>query len=451
MSDDELARADFGDDFTWGAASAAYQVEGAWNVDGKGPSVWDHWSHRRVKLVGSHDDGDTACDFYHRYTGDIAILKELGFGAMRFSTSWPRVLPEGTGQPNRAGLDFYSRVVDECLSAGVEPWITLYHWDLPLAIHRRGGWTNRDVLGWFGDYVALMADTLGDRVRNWMIFNEPLSFLVFGQLVGLQPPRRFGLRSFLSSLHHVNLCQAIGAAAIRARVPDSVVGTTHYMSPLMRTGNTRMNVVAERGGDAFVNRAYLEPNLGLGYPVDDCRLLGGIERHIRTGDDELIRVDWDFLGVQYYTRLKVPPLPVPGLWTIPYFGRDVKQFEVTAMGWEVRPDGLYDALAAAHAYGRFPRLVVTENGAAFPDRVEPGSGRIRDPRRVAFYEAHLREVARARRDGIPVDGYFAWTLTDNFEWTSGYRPRFGLVHIDYATQQRLVKDSGRWFQRLLSG
>jgi beta-glucosidase len=284
-----------------------------------------------------------------------------------------------------------------------------------------------------------------------MVFNEPLSFTVLGQLLGAHPPRRFGLRSYLSSLHHVNLCQAAGGRALRDVAPGGQVGTTHYLSPVLRTGNSRMNVVAERSADAFVNRAFVEPNLGLGYPVDDCHLLRGVERYQCPGDDEAVRIDWDFVGVQYYTRLKVPPLPIPGLWTIPHFGRDTKNFEITSTGWEVRPDGIYDVLAAMDSYGRFPRLVVTENGAAFPDQPDPDGARVRDPRRIAFYDAHLREVARARRNGMPVDGYFAWTLTDNFEWTEGYRPRFGLVYVDYATQRRIVKDSGRWFERLLAG
>jgi beta-glucosidase len=449
MVDDALSRSDFGDDFTWGTASAAYQIEGAWNVDGKGPSIWDRYSHRWLKL-GTHDDGDVACDFYHRFPQDIGLVRELGFDAMRFSVSWPRVIPHGVGEVNRAGLDFYSRVVDACLAAGVEPWVTLYHWDLPLALQSRGGWTNRDIVGWFESYAQLMADALGDRVRHWMICNEPLSFTVLGQLLGAHPPRRFGLRSFLSSLHHVNLVQAVAGRAVRAANPGAQVGTTHYLSPVLRTGNSRMNVVAERSADAFINRAFIEPNLGMGYPIDDCRLLRGVERFVRPGDDELVKVDWDFLGVQYYTRLKVPPLPMPGLWTIPHFGRDVKEFEITSTGWEVRPDGLYDVLAAVAAYARFPRLIVTENGAAFPDHPDPDGTRVRDPRRIAFYEAHLREVARARRDDIPVEGYFAWTLTDNFEWTYGYRPRFGLVYLDRANQRRIVKDSGRWFQDLLT-
>ncbi len=452
MDDRGFERADFGDDFTWGVATAAYQIEGAWDEDGKGPSIWDEFTHTPSRIPGlkrvrDGSTGDVACDFYHRSAQDVALTKELGFDAKRFSISWPRVLPEGTGRVNPAGLDFYSRVVDECLAAGVEPWITLYHWDLPQRLQERGGWANRDVVGWFGEYVEAVAGRLGDRVRHWMVFNEPLSFCVVGHLLGVHAP---GIRSrskFLASVHHTNLAQAAGAAAIRARVPGADVGTTQYLTSIMPTGDSAAHRTAARSADAFMNRLFIEPNLGMGYPVDDCRFVAPIEKWVRPGDDEAIEVDFDFMGAQYYTRLKAPVLPIPGLWTAPIFGRDVRNFEVTATGWEVRPDGLYDVLARCHGYGRFPRIVVTENGAAFPDRLD--GDRVRDPRRVEFYRAHLEQVLRAKRDGVPVDGYFCWSLMDNFEWAEGYGPRFGIVYVDYPTQRRVVKDSGRWLQDFL--
>jgi len=452
VADRGFERRDFGDGFTWGVATAAYQIEGAWDADGKGPSIWDHFTHSAgpipgVPRVRDRSDGDVACDFYHRHAQDVALTSELGFGAKRFSISWPRVLPDGVGRVNQAGLDFYSRVVDECLAAGLEPWVTLYHWDLPQRLQERGGWANRDVVGWFSEYVETVAAHLGDRVRHWMVFNEPLSFCVLGYLLGVHAPGVRSRSKFLAAVHHTNLAQAAGAAAIRARAQDPVVGTSQYLTSILPTGTTRIHQRAARSADAFTNRMYLEPNLGLGYPVDDCGFVAPIERHVRPGDDEAIVVDWDFLGVQYYTRLKAPPLPVPGLWTAPLFGRDFRRFELTATGWEVRPDGLYDVLERCHSYGRFPRLVVTENGAAFPDRLE--GDRVRDASRVEFYRAHLAQVLRAHRDGIPVDGYFAWSLMDNFEWAEGYGPRFGIVYVDYPTQRRVVKDSGRWFAELL--
>jgi beta-glucosidase len=447
--DDEIRRSDFPEDFTWGVATAAYQIEGGWNADGKGPSIWDTFTRKRWRIRNG-DTGEVACDSYHRYGEDVVLAAGMGFGANRFSISWPRVLPEGTGRINPAGIDYYSRLVDACLEVGLDPWVTLYHWDLPQALQDRGGWANRDVLGWWEEYVGVMADALGDRVRHWMAFNEPLSFCVVGHLLGVHAPGVRSLNTFLAAVHHTNLCQAVAARVLRARVPGADVGTTQYLSPVLATGHSRIHLLAQRSGDAFVNRMFVEPNLGLGYPTDDCGLLHGVERFVRDGDDEAIRVDWDFLGVQYYTRLKCPPLPIPRMWTAPLFGRDFRNFELTSTGWEVRPDGLYDVLARAHSYGRFPRLVVTENGAAFPDRLSADGTAVHDPRRVAFYRAHLAEVRRALADGIPVDGYFCWSLLDNFEWAEGYRARFGITYVDYATQRRVPKDSGRWFAAMLS-
>lgn len=443
---------DFGHGFAWGVAHAAYQVEGAWDADGKGPSIWDAFSHRRGlrRAIRDGSTGDVACDFYHRYREDTALVAELGFGAQRFSVSWPRVLPEGTGRVNPAGLDFYSRLVDTCLERGVEPWLTLFHWDLPQALQERGGWASRDVLGWFEEYVEQVARALGDRVRNWMVFNEPLSFTILGYLAGVHAPGIRNPLAFLRAVHHVNLCQGVGARVLRAVARAPRVGTTQYFAPILPMGPRALAARTTRAVDALVNRLYVEPNLGLGYPTDALPLARWIGRRIaRPGDELALRVDWDFLGAQYYTRLKALPLPLPWLRGAPVFGRDFARYDVTSTGWEIRPDGLYDVLARLHGYGRFPSLVVTENGASFADRLE--GDRVRDPRRIAFYEDHLAQVLRAKRAGIPVDGYFCWSLTDNFEWADGYLPRFGIVYVDYPTQKRVVKDSGRWFQERLRG
>ncbi len=443
----ELARTDFGDDFTWGVAHASYQVEGAWDADGKGPSIWDTFTHGKGR-IRDKSSGDVACDFYHRYDDDTALVHDLGFDAQRFSISWPRVLPTGTGRINQTGLDFYSRVVDSCLEHGVEPWVTLYHWDLPEALQQRGGWANRDVIGWFEEYVGVVADALGDRVKNWMVFNEPCSFLVIGHLAGVHAPGTRSLRKFLAGTHHVNLCQSAGASVLRARVVDANVGTTHIISPMATKADSPRHRRAAAALDAFANRIFLEPNFGLGYPTEAAGLLKGVERYVKAGDDEAIKVDWDFLGVQYYTRQQARPAPIPGLHAVPWIRHDYRNYEITAMGWEVQPDGLYESLAKVHAYDPDLPLLVTENGAAFPDKVE--GDRVHDPRRTAFYQAHLAEVRRAIADGIPVEGYFCWSLMDNFEWAEGYGPRFGLTYVDFETQQRIVKDSGRWFRDFLA-
>ena len=450
----EISADDFGDGFTWGVATAAYQIEGAWDTDGKGPSVWDEFTHGRgplgLRRIKDGATGDVATDSYHRFEEDIALVAAMGFGAYRFSISWPRVMPDGTGAVNAAGLDYYSRVVDACLAAGIEPWVTLYHWDLPAALERRGGWTNREIVGWFSDYVSVVVAALGDRVRQWMVFNEPLSFTMLGYLLGAHAPGRRGPAAFCAAAHHVNLATVEGARAARAASPrsDASIGTTQYLSPVLASGVGPLAGIAERSADALVNRLFLEPNLGLGYPWDDCGLLRGIKRHHRPGDDEVATIDLDFLGVQYYTRLRAPWLPIPGIWTIPHFGQD-RGCELTSMGWEVRPEGLGMVLDRVHAYGAYDRVVVTESGASFDEELV--DGRVHDNRRIAYFQRHLAELRATIDRGVPVEGYFCWSLLDNFEWTFGYRPRFGLVHVDYATQQRIVKDSGRWFARLLGG
>lgn len=442
----DLAKADFGDDFTWGVAHASYQVEGAWDVDGKGPSIWDTFTHGGGR-VRNKDTGDTACDFYHRYADDTDLVKTLGFDAQRLSISWPRVLPAGTGKVNEPGLDFYDRVVDDCLAKGVAPWVTLYHWDLPQALQDQGGWANRSIVGWFEDYVGVVADRLGDRVKDWMVFNEPCSFLVVGHLLGVHAPGTRSLRKYLAGTHHVNLAQAAGARVLRAKVPEANVGTTHIVTPMRSKRDTERDRRAKASIDVIANRIFWEPNFGLGYPVDDAPIIAGVEKYVRAGDDTAIQVDWDFVGVQYYQRQLVKPWPVPKLRGVPWISRDFRNYEITAMGWEVQPDGLYEALERFHAYGKVPTLTVTENGSAYPDVLT--GGRVHDDRRTAFYQAHLAEVRRAVRDGIPVDGYFCWSLMDNFEWAEGYDPRFGLVHVDFATQQRTIKDTGYWFQQFL--
>lgn len=438
---------DFGDEFVWGVATAAYQIEGSPEADGKGPSIWDRFSHR-PGTIADGSTGDVATDSYRRFPEDVALVGAMGFDAYRFSLSWPRIQPDGR-TVNRKGLDHYQRVVDSCLGAGVEPWITVYHWDLPQALEDRGGWTNRDIVEVFADYVGLVGQVLGDRVRNWMIFNEPLSFTMLGYLLGEHAPGRLGLNNYLPAMHHVNLATAQGVRAMRAADPDGIVGTTHYLTAPIGTGpGPLLAQRAERAANALLNRSFLEPGLGLGYPSDDAPILRMMRRYMRDGDVEACRTDLDFLGVQYYTRLRAPFRPIPGLWTIPVMGDD-PDLDKTSLGWEIRPEGLGLVLDMVHAYDRYPRIVVTEGGASFDD--VPSGGRIHDDRRIAYYESHLAQVRAAIDRGIPVDGYFCWSLMDNFEWTEGLRARFGLVHVDFQTQHRTIKDSGYWFAGQLGG
>ncbi len=442
-------RADFGPDFVWGAATAAYQIEGAVREDGRGPSVWDVFSHRKGG-VKTGENGDVTCDFYHRYAEDLRLLKAMHFGAFRFSIAWARVLPQGVGQVNAKGLDFYQRVVDECLRLGIEPWITLYHWDLPQALEEQGGWTNRDMVGWFSDYAEVCTRALGDRVRHWMVLNEPLVFTAAGYFAGFHAPGRRGLKHFLPAVHHAALCQAEGGRVVRQQVKEAVVGTTFSCTPIDAATERQADQQAAQRFDILFNRLFVEPALGMGYPKG-FKALERLERYMRPGDEERLAFDFDFIGLQNYFRTVVKKaLFPPYLWAkeIPPAKRGVAPENITEMGWEVCPEGMYRIIRQFAAYPGVRKIIITENGAAFPD--ERTGDRVHDERRVRFYEQYLAQVLRAKQEGAPVGGYFAWTLMDNFEWAEGYRPRFGLVYVDFATQERIVKDSGRWFQAFLA-
>ncbi|UOQ51922.1 GH1 family beta-glucosidase [Hymenobacter cellulosivorans] len=447
----QFSRADFGPDFRWGVSAAAYQTEGAWNLDGKGPSIWDEFVRRPGK-IRRRETANVACDFYHRWPQDVDLLQELGIPDFRFSVAWSRVQPQGTGPVNAAGLDFYERLVDGCLERGITPWLTLYHWDLPAELQRRGGWAHRDVVGWFTDYAQHVAARLGDRVTNWMVLNEPMVFVGAGQLLGLHAPGRRSLGGFLASVHHATLAQAEGGRALRAALPAGAqIGTTFscsYLTP-WRPESGR-DARALRRADALLNRLFVEPALGLGYPSADLPVLRWLDRYIRPGDEARLPFAFDFLGVQNYTREVVRFSPyVPLAWAT-LVGAKLRGVPYTQMGWEVYPESLYHMLRQFAAYPNAPRLIVTENGAAFPDPT-PQLGCLADPERQAFLQACIGQVLRAKREGIAVDGYFAWSFTDNFEWAEGYEPRFGLVSVDFESQQRTVKDSGRWYQQFLAG
>lgn len=447
MSGSELAA--LGDDFTWGVATAAFQIEGSPDADGKGPSIWDTFSHQKNKIQDG-TTADVATDSYRRYRDDIDLIDRLGFDAYRFSLSWPRIYPTGSGKVNQAGIDHYRRVVEACLARGIEPWVTLYHWDLPQGLEDRGGWTNRETAKHFADYAFTMGEALGDLVTNWMLFNEPLNVVISGHLVGNFAPGKRSLHAYFAALHHVNLATGMGERALRTADPDAVIGTTQYLTPPIGKGPGPLAGMAERAADAVLNRAFVEPIIGRGYPWRDAPILAGVRAFMRDGDETEMVADLDFLGVQYYTRLRAQWLPIPGLWTVPAFGGgDGSGDDVTSLGWEIMPEGLGMVLDRMHAYGVFDRIVVTEGGASFDDRLV--DGRVHDPRRIDYYRTHIAEVAAARDRGVPVDGYFAWSLMDNFEWALGLVPRFGLVYVDYDSQERYIKDSGYWFAEQLGG
>jgi beta-glucosidase len=421
--------------FVLGAATAAYQVEGATDADGRGESIWDRFSHTPGRVRGG-ETGDVACDHYHRYREDVALMAELGLDAYRFSVAWPRVVPGGTGDVNEAGLDFYDRLVDELLARGIAPYATLYHWDLPQALEDAGGWPVRATAEAFARYAEVVAGRLGDRVGHFATFNEPFIVSDHGYRVGSHAPGRTEADAALAAAHHVLVAHGLGVRAIRAAAPRASAGIVVNLEPKHAGTTHPLDVEAAIVEHDQLNRWFLDPVTGRGYPEDGARAWGWRREQILPGDLELIAAPIDFLGVNYYSRSivrspRLPRLDVAGV-----------DRERTAMGWEVYPEGLTEVLEfAASRTGDLP-IYVTENGAAYPvDDVDP----TRDPDRVRFLYRHLRAALDAIERGVPLRGYFVWSLLDNFEWAQGYAPRFGIVHVDYGTLERRVRDSGRFW------
>jgi len=445
---DKFKRSLFGDDFKWGVSTAAFQIEGAHDADGKGESIWDAFSAKKGKILGGHH-AQTACDFYNNYPDDIALVKQLNIPNFRFSISWTRILPDGTGEVNMAGVDYYNRVIDHCIQQGIEPWVTIYHWDLPQALELKGGWTNRDIIEWFTNYTAVCAKHFGDRVKHWMVMNEPSVFSGAGYFFGIHAPGRTGLKNFIPAIHHIILSMVASAKKLRELLPNAEIGSTFSCSHVEPYSEKKRDIEAANRADALVNRLFIEPILGLGYPVIDIPVLKELRKYFQPGDEDKLHFDFDFIGLQNYTREIVKYS-----FFTPYIGaRLIKAKErnvpTTAMGWEVYPEAIYHILKKFDAYPQIRKILITENGAAFPDQL--ADGRVDDPKRQEFIGSNLAQVLRAKQEGCNVQGYFVWTLTDNFEWAEGYHPRFGLVYVDFDTQQRIVKESGKWYADFLKG
>jgi len=447
LLDDDLNKAAFGEDFIWGVAAAAYQTEGAIEADGKSESIWDRFTHTKGKIK-TNENGDIACDYYNRYPTDIDIIKQMNFQAFRFSLAWSRIIPQGIGSVNQKGIDFYHRVIDKCLENDITPWITLYHWDLPQALEDKGGWTNREIINWFSEYVDVCTKAYGDKVKDWMILNEPLAFTAAGYFLGMHAPGRKGLKNFLPTVHHASMCQAEGGRITRNNVIKAHIGTTFSCSSIEPFSDKEKHIKAAERFDAIINRLYLEPALGLGYPVDTIKPLKRIYKYAKPGDDEKLKFDYDFIGLQNYTReIAKYSLLTPIIWgkQVPAEKRDV---ELTEMKWEVYPESIYKMIKKFAAYKGIKKIIVTENGAAFHDELV--DNRVHDKQRIKYFKDYLSQILRAKKEGVNVKGYFPWSLTDNFEWAEGFHPRFGLVYIDFKTQQRIIKDSGYWFRDFLS-
>ena len=424
--------------FVWGVATSAFQIEGAASLDGKGLSNWDTFC-RRPGAIADASNGDIACDHYHRWASDLDIVQNLGVDAYRFSVSWPRVQPAGSGAWNSAGLGFYDRLVDGMLARGLAPYLTLHHWDLPQALQDQGGWANRDTVYRFVDYAQGVARRLGDRVASISTHNEPWVMATLGYETGIFAPGIQDRRQAMQAAHHLLLSHGLATQALRAAGCRSPLGIVLNLSPVQPATAAPADMAQARLEDGRLLRWYMDPLFHGRYPQDIVDFLGADAPQVHAGDLAAIAQPMDFLGLNYYSRAVVS---AQGAW-------DVKQsgLALTDMGWEIYPQGLTELLLRLHRDYRVPPLFVTENGGAFKDTLQ--DGRIQDSARTAYIAAHIAAVGEAMRQGVPMAGYMVWSLMDNFEWASGYAKRFGIVHVDYATQQRTLKDSALWYREFL--
>jgi beta-glucosidase len=425
-------------DFLWGASTSAYQIEGATHEDGRGPSVWDT-DGRRGRIEGK-DTGDVACDHYHRTPEDVALMRRLGLQAYRFSVGWPRVLPQGRGTPNEAGLAFYDRLVDALLEARIEPWLCLYHWDMPQALDDLGGWTNRDSAQWFADYAALVADRYGDRVKRFATFNEPSIFTLFGYGFGKNERDKAGFEAFHRGIHHINLGHGAAVDAMRARVPGASIGAIHNVQPCLPSSAADME--GARMADAYWNRVFPDPQYRGVYPD---ALQATMEPLMQPGDLGRIHRPVDWFGLNHYSPVYVRTAP-DAFFRFDFGGRPPGT-PVTPIDWPVDAPAFRDTLLRVSRDYGLP-VYVTENGLGGYDKLDDG-GAVRDDNRIAYLRAYIAAVNEAAAAGADIRGYFVWSLLDNFEWDAGYGQRFGIVYVDYPTQKRIPKASFSWYRDLI--
>ena len=444
----------FPKDFLFGTATAAFQIEGSWNEDGKGPSTWDRFTHQRGKIK-TGENAEMACNTYHDYQTDIDLMAELGLNAYRFSIAWSRVLPQGKGQVNAKGLDYYNRVVDTLLAKRITPFITLFHWDMPQPLEESsGGFAGRDCAYHFADYAEVVVKRLGDRVKYWITLNEPWEHACFGHLLGNHAPGQHNPWTTFRVAHHQLLGHGLALQRIRSISPEARVGTTLSMSPILPASDRPKDVQAALIGDQFFNGFFFDGIFKGHYPDPLWSRMRLIRPKVQPDDMRLISQPTDFLGLNYYSRefgRYAWYVPFLQFWSDGNMDFDHEQvidgMPYTASGREVYPQGLYEVLMRIQRdYGN-PLLYITENGAAFTDHVI--DGRVHDPLRVDYLHGHFEAAARAIRDGVNLRGYFIWTLMDNFEWQEGYGKRFGLIYVDHQTQRRTIKDSGYWVRDMI--
>lgn len=442
-----LNAADFGANFTWGVSTAAYQIEGGHSTHNKGQSIWDTFTKKK-NTIRNGEHADISCDFYSKYEQDILLMKSMNITNFRFSISWPRILPQGVGSVNEHGIAFYTKVIDCCLANGITPWVTLYHWDLPQALEDKGGWTNRAIIGWFSEFVKTCAVAFGTKVKHWMVLNEPMVFTGAGYFLGVHAPGKKRLKNFLPAVHHAVLCQAEGGRLLRQMVPNATIGTTISCSQITPYRSNKRDKKTAIKVDALLNRLFIEPALGLGYPVNDAPILKRLQPYIHSNDMERCVFDFDFIGVQNYTREKVKHS-----FYVPYIQAKIvkagkRNVKTTLMDWEVYPPSIFNMIEKYSAYPQIKKIIITENGAAFKDEIIQND--VDDKDRLDFLKSYIGQVYKAKQQGLNIHGYFIWTFIDNFEWAEGYYARFGLVYVNFKTLKRTLKSSGKWFAKFLA-
>lgn len=467
VAEAEIRGAKFPEGFLWGIATAAYQVEGAWNVDGKSESNWDRFSHTVGKVKGGAT-ADVSCDQYHHFKEDVAIMKRLNMKSYRFSTAWSRVLPKGTGRVNQKGIDYYSRLVDALMEAGIRPFVTLYHWDLPQVLEEKGGWANRDLAGYYAEYAGVLAKHLGDRVTTWAPFNMPWTFTYYGYGIGVFPPQRSSFGDFLKAAHTVALAQGEGSRAIKAASAKATVGSAYGAAPAYPKTDSEADKAATARYNAMNNLYFLNAVMRGEYPKAFVGEVPYEAMGYRAGDDKIMKAPLDWVGFHYYTRRIVSDASTSSCETSgsgsqvgtesehsagardPLTGIHVEtpsEGPLTEAGLEIWPQGMHDLVMTISREYDNPIIEISENGCCYLDGPDE-TGRVRDERRTSFHRQILAELARAIADGARVRAYHAWSLVDNFEWAEGYTQRYGLTYVDFKTQKRTVKDSGLWYGKV---
>jgi len=440
-----IHRGDFPADFLWGVSTSSFQIEGAGQEDGRGESIWDRFCAEPGRIRDG-SNGLVACDHYHRWPQDLDLAQTLGVNAYRFSIAWPRILPTGRGAINEKGLAFYERLVDGMLARGLQPWATLYHWDLPQPLQDAGGWKNRDTVAAFLEYTDVITRRLGDRVKHWITHNEPWCSCIMGYYEGVHAPGETNLAGALQANHHVFLSHGQAIPVIRANSAGAEVGITLSLHPIKAASDSAEDQAALQRHDGVRNRWFLDPLFGRGYPEDTLALFGADAPKVQSSDLDAIATKTDFLGVNYYFPEEVRHSETGGPAKTELVHRE--GVERTAFGWEVSPQGMVDLLTRVQRDYSPDKVMLTENGSTFEDTLLP-NGTVADAERNRYLQRHLDALRVAMKQGVPVRGYFAWSLLDNFEWAEGYLRRFGLAYVDYATQARILKDSGRWYARFL--